>query len=1012
MTTNSQSQTTIANLHQQAEATLANKQFQETISLCRQILQDQPNFAPAYQTLGKAWYAVGELEPAADTYKQALNLEPNNAQAWANLGSIYAQQQQWQDALQCYQKATQLKPDLAGAYRNIARVWERLNQPEKALKARERAYSLEPDQVTPQQRLELGDEFSKLGQIEKAIASYQRAVEASPQWAAAYQRLGNALAKAGRDTEAKATLNKAQAYDPQMAESRTQEATPPQQGSHQQAEDATTYKRLAQSHAENQQWQQVIEAANQALSIEDDAETWHLLGKGLQATKNPQKAGQAYRKAIALQPMPESYTNLGSLYANHQQWQQAIGCYQQALKIDSQQPGIWRNFARTLSKVGNANKAAEAWYRAYCLEPTQQSAEEHLQLGDTLAEGNKLNEAIGCYQNAIAQHSNWALAHYRLGETLKQAGRPEEATASLRRAIECHETESTPTATRGEATTQQQTFHEESSSPVESGDERTKWLLQQALETDDGDAYVQLTQAYLEQEQVQRAIAAARQGLAIQPDAHAYRWLGIALQENKQMKEAKDCFQAAISQQPNWADPKVDLGNWHLAQKQWRRAIKYYRQALQLNVDHSNAYRGLAQAFEGLGRQAKALEHRYHAVAQTNDETTAEECVALARNLAQRKQWEKAITCYRKALDLNAEAMEAQQELGDILAHQGQPQEASKCYRQVLHNHPHAIKTWQALGKMLTQLGEQEEAEACYEQAQWLLTTGKESESSATAENQDTTVASALRLQKEAEASWERGDSELALKKYQEAFAHLTGQNTSTEQVDIFLFSSDSVERLSVDNSGKQSLDSLTQLTFFTSTFPTFTKGLSWLLGKAAKLKWLLSGKSTQEVSREQQPSTEEAIEVIPDNATGENSSRANESAEVLVRRASACLEAGDFDRCLLTCEELVQHYPQYSEGYKLLGQAHYRKGELSLALDAYRQAITLNPEEAEARFWSGVILASQEQWQDAIAYYRQALQQEPQNWEVYHYLGEALEATGDLDSAIAAYEKATELAG
>ena len=703
------------------------------------------------------------------------------------------------------------------------------------------------------------------------------------------------------------------------------------------------------------------------------------------------------------------------MYAAQKQWQNAIAHYQKALKLDSQQAGIWRNLAKAFSQAGDAGKAAEAWYRAYRLEPNQHSAEAHLQLGNTLAEQQKWEEAIACYQNAVAGSPNWALAHYRLGETLKQAGRQEEATASLRRAIECHGEESTLSEdSSGQSNSQELTVNQENHSPVEQGAEtdRSKKLLKQALETDDGETYIQLAQAYLEKQQCQRAIAAARQALAIQPNANAYRWLGIALQQNNQIKEAKQCYQAAISLQPDWAEPNVDLGNWHLAQKQRRQAINCYRQALKLDSNHSTAYRGLAQAFQGLGKQSKALECRYLALSQANDETTAEDCIELARSFARQKQWEKAIACYRKALHLNSQETAVWQELADILAHQGQLQEASTYYRQVLQENPNSIKSWQALGKMLTQLGEREEAEACYEQAQWLLTADREKQSSATVESNETTVASALKLQQEAEASLEQGDSELALKKYQEAFAYLTGQNIASKQIDIFLFSSDNVERLSLSNSGNQSLASLKQFTFFSTTFPTFTKGLSWLLEKIAKLKWLTSGHFPANIywEKQKQQPIEKTIEVTPENATEQDTEVADESVQVLARRARACLEARDWARCILNCEEMLKHDPIRSEGYKLLGQARHGQGELSQALEAYRKAISLNPQELEARVWCGQILAGQEQWQDAIAYYRQALQQDPQRWEVYHLLGEALEASGDIDCAIAAYQKAIEL--
>ncbi|WP_150107085.1 tetratricopeptide repeat protein [Halothece sp. PCC 7418] len=1022
MTSNSQPQTSITHLHQEAETALVQKKFQNAISLCRQILKLDPNFALAYHNLGKALAAIGDLETAAETYQQAITLEPSSALAYANLGSIYAKKEKWQDALKCYQKAIELKPDLAGVYRNLARVWERLDQPQQAVEARERAYSLEPNQVTPQQRLNLGDEFLKLGQIEKAIVSYQRAVEAAPQWAEAYQRLGDSLAKAGRQEEAKAALTKKMECDQQNTLSSADSVSTTNNGKSEPSikpeEEFSHYKGLAQTHAEQQKWQDVITTAKTALTKGEDAQTWHLLGKALQLTNQPQEAESCYFKAIALQPLPESYANLGSLYAKKKQWQQAVSYYQQALKLDDQQAGIWKNLARALAKAGEKNKATLAWSRSYCLEPNQKTAEEHLELGDELAQQQNLTEAITSYQYAIQQKPNWALAHYRLGEVLKNAGREEEAAASLRQAIECHENDSSQVAqlTPTPESEEEKTETEGNSGTITPATEQNEcqFLLQKALEKDDAPTYVELTQAYLKNEQPQRAIAAARQALAIEPEVNAYRWLAKALQEAKQLPEAKQYYQKAMALAPNWADLKVDLGDWHLLQKQWQRAITCYRKALKLAPNQSRAYKGLALAFEGMGKPAKAIEYRYQALSQSNDETTLKECIKLARGLAKQKKCQEAITCYRKALSLDPEAADVQQELGDLFTRQGQAKEAIPLYRQVLQKNPDAIQTWQALGNALTEVGEREEANACYQQAQWLLSANKETELPATLthiSSDNTTVESALALQQAAEAAIQRGESELALKQYQEAFALLTGQKTTTGQVDIFLFSGTEVERLSLENTGNQSLESLTGLTFFASTFPTFTKGLSRLLETMAKWKWLFSQSSPEQFSgKKETPAVIEATQ--QETPEEETTGFSPEPLSVMERRARACFNAEDWDRCLIICEELVKHYPTHGEGYKLLGQVHYRKGDLSSALEAYSQAITLQPEELDARLWSGQILASQGQWQQAIACYQQALQQDSQRWDVYHHLGEALEASGDVESAIMAYKKATEIAG
>ncbi len=997
MTPAYQSPAILAQLSQQAETALTEKRFQDAIALCRKILHIDPQSSIAYQTIGKALLATGDLEQAVSSYQEAIALRPDQPELYANLGSVRAQQKQWQEALKCYQKAIELKPDFAGVYRNIARLWERLNQPETAAQAREKAYSLEPETVKPQERLKLGDDFLKLGQTTKAIAHYQRVIEAKPNWLEAYQRLGKALEKAGRWEEATETWKKAMSCSPQTSTD-TNLPAPNQE--------LETLKQTCQSYLEQKNWEKAIAAAKQALTIQEDAVTWHLLGKAQQGAQQPQASAQSYRHAIALHPLPESYANLGSLYAAEKQWEKAITHYQAALKIDAQQAGIWRNLARAYSKAGEAEKSALAWYRAYNLAPTAENAQQHLKLGDRLVEHGKIDEAIACYQQAIKQNPQWSLAYSQLGEALKKAGRWEEATESLRKAIE---SQAPPT---------QEILPEE-----KNGHDPTKALLEKAIENDDPQTYLDLTQVYLEQKQWRKAIATARQALMIQPTASAHRWLGKALQGAGESKQAKESYESAIALQPNWADPKVDLADWYSNRKQWRKAIAHYQEALKLDKTHVEAYRGLAKAFKNLGQQAKATEYYYQTLSQ---ESSPETCLELAKRLIQQKKYQEAIACCRQAIALDPNFTQAYHELGTLLVHQGNLAEGIQSYRQALQQNPDSPATWQLLGKALNQWGQQEEAEVSYRQAEWLLTRSQPSSDSnrqiSTPKRQGSSTDQALVIQQQAEIALQQGDTETALKHYREAFAYLTGKKNSQETIKIFLFSETETGQLSLDNSGNQSLASLIRLTLVANAFPTFTKGLAWFLEGLAKLK---QGNSSSEFSQNGKgKNVNPVIDVTSQTSSEESLTLANHqqsfpSFTTLEAQIKASIEAEDLDRALITCKKLIEYYPQQGEGYKLLGQVYEKQGQLSLALQAYQsaielrsapEAIALQPENVELLFSCGKICASLEQWEQAINHYQKALQQNPQRWEIYHYLGDALVASGDTKGAIAAYERAVNL--
>jgi cytochrome c-type biogenesis protein CcmH/NrfG len=86
------------------------------------------------------------------------------------------------------------------------------------------------------------------------------------------------------------------------------------------------------------------------------------------------------------------------------------------------------------------------------------------------------------------------------------------------------------------------------------------------------------------------------------------------------------------------------------------------------------------------------------------------------------------------------------------------------------------------------------------------------------------------------------------------------------------------------------------------------------------------------------------------------------------------------------------------------------RKGKLDEAIAAYRQAIRIKPDYAEAHCNLGVTLCDQGKLDEAIATYRQAIQIKPDYAEAHCNLGAALDDLGRPDEAVAVYRQAVVL--
>ncbi|WP_109476790.1 tetratricopeptide repeat protein [Paraburkholderia sp. C35] len=89
------------------------------------------------------------------------------------------------------------------------------------------------------------------------------------------------------------------------------------------------------------------------------------------------------------------------------------------------------------------------------------------------------------------------------------------------------------------------------------------------------------------------------------------------------------------------------------------------------------------------------------------------------------------------------------------------------------------------------------------------------------------------------------------------------------------------------------------------------------------------------------------------------------------------------------------------------LGNALREHGELKQAIDGYREAVSLNPDYAEAHNNLGNALREDRQPDAAMRSCAQAIELRPGYVEAYNNLGNALKDLGEADSAVLAYRKA-----
>jgi tetratricopeptide (TPR) repeat protein len=190
-----------------------------------------------------------------------------------------------------------------------------------------------------------------------------------------------------------------------------------------------------------------------------------------------------------------------------------------------------------LKAKGQVDEAIACFQKAIALDP--KFANAHTILGNALRDKGQLEEAIACYHKAIALGPKSALVHHNLGNALRARGRVDEAIASWRKAIAC--------------------------------------------DPNYAQAYANLGNALTDKGRVDEAIACCRKAIELDPKlAQAHYNLGNALSRKDQLEEAVASYQKAIALDPKHAEAHCNLAGVLQGQGRFAESLAAFRRGHEL----------------------------------------------------------------------------------------------------------------------------------------------------------------------------------------------------------------------------------------------------------------------------------------------------------------------------------------------------------------------------------------------------------------------------------------------
>jgi tetratricopeptide (TPR) repeat protein len=213
----------------------------------------------------------------------------------------------------------------------------------------------------------LGNALFQKGQLDDAVAQYQKALETNPDDAQAHNNLGNALFQKGELDDAVAHYQKALEINP----------------------------KYAQAHSN--------------------------LGLALFRKGQLDDAVAHYQKALEINPDDaQAHSNLGLALFQKGQLDDAVAHYQKALETNPNSFEVHSDLGNALFRKGQVNNAVAQYQKALEINPDY--ARAHGNLGVALFQKGQVDDAVAQYQKALEINPNSFEVHYNLGYALFQKG--------------------------------------------------------------------------------------------------------------------------------------------------------------------------------------------------------------------------------------------------------------------------------------------------------------------------------------------------------------------------------------------------------------------------------------------------------------------------------------------------------------------------------------------------------------------------------------------------------------
>ena len=624
-------------------------------------------------TWGRALAADGRYEAATRAYERSLEKEPYAAEVVRDLAAAFEHAEQWEAARDAWGRVLEARPDWVDAAASRGHAMRMARRYVEALADYDHALTLDPEHVGAMAGR--AEALRLLGRWDEALVWFDRALERRSSDLRSLAGKAGTLNDLGRWAEAVPVWRQVLALEPESKAAiaglkRCEEALtgsspsapsddPTMEVEPGARERARTHYEKGRTLMQQGRYQEAQRWLRQA--TEEDPEwtsSWYLLGLAHAEDRQFRMAIRAFDAVLARDAdhLDAACHRADALRRNND-YAAAINAYDEILERRADEVRATAGRAEALRMLGRFEQAVEWFDRTLFLRPRH-----YLALCGKAAALNALRrfeEALPLWlaarrENPSAAFVKRGLAQCRVG--LGEQSVPAPASTESPSTSTSRNQGARP-APSGRAEANPRPSLPMAPPPTSLTVPRARINVQRAREELDRGRY------YYKERNYTAAAESFDNALKFDPSfAEAALRLGMALEEDKQLRRAIEAYERCLKIDPAHFHAATNIGEAYRKNERYEDAIKAYDRALILKDDYLYAIAGRAECMRMLGNLDDCLVWFDRALEVGPRHAFAIQGKAAALNTLRR--YEEALPLWRKALEIEPASEFAKEGLG------------------------------------------------------------------------------------------------------------------------------------------------------------------------------------------------------------------------------------------------------------------------------------------------------------------------------------------------------------